>query len=174
MTIFDYIIIAILVVLGLISFITDIKRKEIEPIYCLIAGIAIILLLIFGTTHRQICSPRLQYIDLTITRAIICAIIIFVLFLILPIGGGDMYFLTAISLYLGVAETLYVYCIANIIVLAFAIIKAIIFIRENKQKFIEAKGIKKIKALFDKEYPLMIGLFPALLLFLTCMIISSI
>lgn len=167
MNIYDYIICSIILIASIYCFYTDIKRREIEDFVCIIGGILILLLIIFGKPEKRVFAFHLQYALLTWKSSLICAVLTFILFLIIPVGGGDMKFFTFISLYFGFFETIMIYCIANIVVLAYAAVTTIPYARKNKEKLKEQKGImKKCKFLITRTFPLSIGILPGVLIML--------
>lgn len=167
-----YILICIIAFLSIISLITDVKRHEIDDWVSIVGSLIILLFIGLGYINRDILSYNLKPIELTLISSIVSGIITFVIFLLIPVGGGDMKYLAFISLYFGVWQTLFLFGFSCIIVGIYHFLTTKKYIRDNKEIFNKCKNrIERKKKLRKREVPLMIGLAPMTILFLILNII---
>lgn len=148
------------------AMVTDIKKFEISHKISIIGGLLILLFIGLGFVDRTILWVNFLPTKLTLSTSIISGLIVFVIFLILPIGGGDMKFLTFISLYFGVVDTLVIYILANCIALIYGVFSYIM--KKNKP---EGSFKDKVKYFFHIPVPLMVGICPATIFLLLINII---
>ena len=105
----NYIFFLIMTTLSIIALITDLKSRIIYDTIPIIGTITIIIFIIFDLIHNDIMSFSITQIPLTIFSSLSSGIIIFLIFFIIPIGGGDMKFLSFIACFFGVFETLVIF-----------------------------------------------------------------
>lgn len=162
MEIINIIILLTLCSLSIIGMVTDIKRQEIDHWVSIVGAIIILIGVGTRTIDKTILSWNFSPIQLTLLSSIIAGLIIFVLFMILPVGGGDTKFLAMISLFLGAYETLFMFGFACIIVAVYTALTNKKYKKENAEKLKKAttKAAKR-KILMRRQVPLMIGICPA-------------
>lgn len=136
----------VITILTIHALYTDIKRKEIEDYTCIIGAAYSIIITLLG------------YNTIGIKESLIGGAVAFIVFYIIPIGGGDMKFLTFIGLFFGwrmlIPIVFLMYIIGSLI--------GVFMIFRNK---IRNPGIK-LKDLFKTEIPFMLGIAPAVLIVL--------
>lgn len=160
--IINIIILLTLCSLSIIGMITDIRRREIDHWVSIVGAIIILIGVGTRTIDKTILSWNFSPIQLTLLSSIIAGLIIFVLFMIVPVGGGDTKFLAMISLILGVYETFFVFGCSCIIVAIYTALTNKRYKSENDDKFKNANTkAKKRKILMRRQVPLMIGICPA-------------
>ena len=160
--IINIIILLTLCSLSIIGMVTDIRRQEIDHWISIVGAIIILIGVGTRTIDKTILSWNFSPIQLTLLSSIIAGLIIFVLFMIIPVGGGDTKFLAMISLFLGAYETLFMFTFACIIVAIYTDLTNRKYKRENDDKFKNANTkAKKRKILMKRQVPLMIGICPA-------------
>ena len=156
----NYIFFLIMTTLSIIALITDLKSRIIYDTIPIVGTITIILFIIFDLIHNDIISFDVTQIPLTLFSSFLSGIIIFLIFFIIPIGGGDMKFLSFIACFFGVFETLVIFSISCLIILLFSILTTKKYISKNPALFNDKSFIQKIILLAKREMPMMIGICP--------------
>lgn len=164
-------LIYLLIVLSLFALNTDLKRREIDYWVCICTAIVIILGIVTSIFDNQILSYNFRPVNLNLKTSLISAIVIYILFFIIPIGGGDMNYLTAISLYFGIWGTIEIFLISNVIALIYTALTSKKYIAEHKEDFEGCSRFQKILALNKREIPLMVGICPSVIIMLILSVI---
>lgn len=166
------IIVQILMILMIIGFsihatYTDLKRFEIEN-YAVLFGTPILLIATFFMDKKVLsfttAPMRLVSKELNILTAIISFIVIFVFFLAVPVGGGDMKFLAFLAAFFGVVETFGIFLLGTIIVLLYHLITARSHIKNNPDTFEGLSKSEQRKILIRRQVPLVVGIGPAVII----------
>jgi len=154
MNIFTIILCVFISILMIIALYMDIKKNNIIEDWVSITGGIIILIFIgFGLVDRNIISFNLFNLEpmkLTLWTSLISGVLSFILYFLVPFGGGDMKILTFLSLFFGFWETFFILGEACIISLLYLLVWKRI--------------IKKEKLAFKQTFPLMIGISTATIL----------
>lgn len=139
-------------ILTLYALYTDIKRREIDDFVSITGAIAAIIYTALG--HNAI----------SIKESIIGGIFAFVLFYIIPVGGGDMKFFTFIGFLTGVKGVIvitFLSCVFTVLLSPGYIIKNALTIKKQHNE--QCSKIQMIRKIFHVEVPFMIGIAPAVL-----------
>lgn len=162
-----YILILIIAILSIIAMVTDIKRREIDDWVSIVGGFIILGFICFGFIDRTVLSYNLQPTQLTLISSLISGLVIFILFLLIPVGGGDMKFLSFIALYFGVGDTLMIFGFSCFIMFFYSQLTNRRYIRQNPQLFDKCNSrAERRKLLMRREVPMMVGICPATIIFL--------
>lgn len=150
---------------------TDWKRFEIEN-YGVLFGTPIIWLTILtgwlerSVLHVKIGEFGLQVVesDLTIGVSLLSFFVIFAIFYIAPVGGGDMKFLAFIAAYFGILETMLVFLLGSLFMLIYHAVTAKSYIRKNPKLLegIDGFWIKFMKV-SRRKVPLFVGMGPGII-----------
>ena len=168
---FQNFLIYLLIVLSLFALNTDLKRREIDYWVCICTGIIIIIGILTSTFNTKIMSYDFTMVDLNLKISIVSAIITYIIFFIIPIGGGDMNYLTAISLYFGVWGTIKIFLLSNIIALIYTAVTSKKYIKEHEEEFKNCSKVEKLLAMNKREIPLMVGICPSVIIMLILSVI---
>lgn len=161
----NFVLIAIWILISLISMKTDIQRHEIDHWPLLVGIISTIALILLNKVDREVYSWNFNLVNLNITVSLLSALAIFVIFLLIPVGGGDMKFLAAISLYLGFYETLFFFGIGCIFTTIYTFATNKKYKETHTELFEKATTKSKQRKILNKrEIPLMIGVAPAMVI----------
>lgn len=152
---------------------TDWKRFEIEN-YAILFGTPIVWLAIgLGYVERVIITAKLgdtgmivNESNMTIGLSLISFLVIFAIFYIIPVGGGDMKFIAFVAAYFGIIETMLIFLLGSIFMLVFHFATAKNYIKKNPELF---EGLTmwrfRMKKLMKRKVPLFVGMGPAVILF---------
>ncbi|MEG0296797.1 MAG: A24 family peptidase [Clostridium sp.] len=156
-----------IVILVLIGMYTDIKRFEIEHWVSIIGAVICIAAAYFKLIPHNIYSISISpfeviKIPMTVLPSIISGILIFVAFLFIPVGGGDMKVIAFLACYFGVVETIGIFILASIIVFIYGMFTYQSYIDANPELFkkTRTKQQRWMKAM-RRKVPMMIGIAPA-------------
>lgn len=151
---------------------TDYKRFEIEN-YGILFGTPIVWLMIgTGMLNKTILTIKtttdgfyiVENVPLTFMSSLISFLIIFGIFYVAPVGGGDMKFLAFISAYFGVFETIGIFVLGSFFMLVIHFATAKKYMREKPELFDGLTTIRqKILKVMKRQVPLFVGMGPAVI-----------
>lgn len=149
---------------------TDITRYEIED-WAVLFGTPLILIAMFFM-EKTIMVPKLTplihliEVDMTIWHSIISFVLIFALFLAIPVGGGDMKFFAFLGAYFGFFDTMLIFMIGTFVVFGYHIVTSKKYERDNPKLFEKAVLKSQRRAVFvRRKVPMLLGVGPIAALF---------
>lgn len=151
---------------------TDLKRYEIEN-YGILFGTPIIwLAIVTGLLERTILhlsmgdtSALVVEKELTIGLSLISFLVIFIMFYIAPVGGGDMKFMAFIAAYFGIIETIIIFLFGSVLMLIIHFATAKKYMKEKPELFEgQTTFLSRTKKLMQRKVPLFAGMGPAIVI----------
>lgn len=172
-----YIPMVVIATFSIVALITDIKRNEIDHWVSILGAFICLFFVGYGLDHSIYIlkfKPLIHFegIPITLWGSLISAALIFALFLLIPVGGGDMKFLTFIAFYFGFVETLLIFVLACFITFFYSVATRRIYIKKHPEIFEKCGTRNEVRGkLMRRKMPLMIGICPATIIALILMLI---